>query len=337
MIRDYETLIRLFTPPERTRAGIPFGNPPDPVTFDGARVVVYGVCFDETASFGRSSHLGPEAMRNASGKQVETYCLDEGCDIYQKVPVFDLGDFRIRGKLSAEASNILHDEYARDRKNAVAKLEKLLKQFDGLRDVTQFLRTSGKIPLMLGGEHTLSYWTLSGVAPENPVVIHFDAHRDAKQEYCGMRLCHTTPMYHYLTENRNGRTADFVQIGIRQADVNEERFAKEAGIITFYPRDIRERPKKVASEINRLTAKRNVYITFDMDVLDCCYTPCTGTPEPFGLRPEEVVGLIKSVNKNSRLIGADCVEVGAKKDDFREGTIATQILLRLLARNFVRN
>jgi len=64
--------------------------------------------------------------------------------------------------------------------------------------------------------------------------------------------------------------------------------------------------------------------------------PCTGTPEPYGLNPFQVLRLIKAVHSSAKLIGMDMVEVGFKNDDYREGTLATQTLLRILSRNYAR-
>lgn len=335
-ITSFKQLQSLFVPPERTAAGIPFGNPPGIPTFDDAHIVVYGVTFDDSATFGRGSDRGPEALRHTSARQIETFVVDEGIDLYEKVPIFDLGDFIVKKKLTEDEHTMLHSETVDEgeKANVQARLEEVMKQFDVLKEVTRFLRAQGKIPLMLGGEHTLTYWPLCAVAGEKPVVIHFDAHRDAKDEYMGMKLCHTTPMYHFLKEH--GNAADFVQIGIRQTDAQEQEFAEKSGITTFYPKDVREDVVKVTAWIKNKTKKRNVYITFDIDVLDIPYVPCTGTPEPFGLTPEEVVAIFKAIDESARLIGADMMEVAVKNNDFREGTTAVQLLLRLLARAFVR-
>jgi agmatinase len=63
--------------------------------------------------------------------------------------------------------------------------------------------------------------------------------------------------------------------------------------------------------------------------------PCTGTPEPFGLNPFEILKIIKSLDKSSKLVGIDIVEVGLKNLDYREGTLATQTLFRILSHNCI--
>ena len=87
----------------------------------------------------------------------------------------------------------------------------------------------------------------------------------------------------------------------------------------------------VTKEIGKLTNNRNIYITFDIDVYDICYVPCTGTPEPFGLNPFQILEILKSINKTALLIGIDMVEVAMKNSDYREGTLATQTLYRIFS------
>jgi agmatinase len=345
MIHSFDELKKLFIPAEETAAKVSFGNPPNIPLLKEADVVVYGVCFDGTATCGKGSVRGPEALRHVSARQIETLVLDEHVDVYGKVKIVDLGDFKFSETLTKEEQNILQSETASaEEKQAVfTKLKHVLRQFDVLTEVTQFLVAQGKTPLLIGGEHTLSYWPLLGVADKNPVVLHFDAHRDGKEMYMGMKLCHTTPFYHALKKIKSNdsisdsnNALNLVQIGIRQADQQEQDWASSEGVFTFYPRDVQHNFPSMQKKIKELTVGRNVYISFDIDALDICYTPCTGTPEPFGMTPEEVVAVFKAVDSSATLIGVDMVEVAVKNNDYREGVIAAQLLLRLFSRSYVK-
>ena len=83
-----------------------------------------------------------------------------------------------------------------------------------------------KNPVILGGEHTITYSVFKEFSKKNPVLLHFDAHRDLKPTYNGMKICHTTPFYHLITEGYL-KGQNLVQIGIRQADKNENDFASK--------------------------------------------------------------------------------------------------------------
>jgi agmatinase len=304
---------RLFTVPEKTKAGYGFADTPVKISYKESEVVFYGVPLDITTTFGKGTAGGPQAVREASARQIETFVLDEKADIYDLVGIFDLGDLKL--------------PKSKSRKKVLDFLEKTIPR------VVESLRGDGKIPVLLGGEHTVTYYQLKALAKENPVVVHFDAHRDMKVEYDGMKMCHTTPFYHLL-EHIPGES--IFQIGIRQTDSEENETAARGGVTTFDAWQVHENIDAVADHLQRATAGRKIYISFDIDVYDLPYVPCTGTPEPFGLDPFQVLKLIKAIPPSARLIGMDMVEVGLRNQDYREGALATQTLYRILARKYSR-
>jgi agmatinase len=126
---------------------------------------------------------------------------------------------------------------------------------------------------------------------------------------------------------------NIIQIGIRQTDKHENKIAEENGVVTFDAWEIHRDIDNVSNYLRSATFNKNLYISFDIDVYDIPYVPCTGTPEPFGLNPFEILKIIKSLDESSKLVGMDIVEVGLKDIDYREGTLATQTLFRILSRN----
>lgn len=306
-------ILPLFTAPERTKAGYSFADTPVKISLRESSVVVYGVPLDATTSFGKGTSGGPEAIRLASARQIETFLLDEKADIYDLVGIFDLGDLKIPKAKSVART--------------LAYLDSTIPK------VVSSLRNDDKIPVMLGGEHTLSYYQLKALAKEEPVVVHFDAHRDMKPEYEGMKICHTTPFYHLL-QHIPGE--NLIQIGIRQTDKEENETAGRNGVTTFDAWQVQYDIGIVAEYLQRATADKKIYISFDIDVYDLPYVPCTGTPEPFGLDPFQVLKLVKAISPSARLIGMDMVEVGLRNGDYREGVLATQTLYRILARKYAR-
>lgn len=305
-------ILPLFTVPERTKAGYSFADTPVKISLRESSVVVYGVPFDATTSFGKGTSRGPEAVRLASARQIETFVMDEKADIHDLVGIFDLGDLKMP-------------------KASVAKTLAFLDST--IPKIVASLRKDRKIPVMLGGEHTLSYYQLKALAKEEPVVIHFDAHRDMKPKYESMKMCHTTPFYHLL-QHIPGE--NMIQIGIRQADREENETAGKNGVTTFDAWQVHDDIDAVADHLHSATAGRKIYISFDIDVYDLPYVPCTGTPEPFGLDPFQVLKLARAISPSARLIGMDMVEVGLRNGDYREGALATQTLYRILARKYSR-
>jgi agmatinase len=299
--------------PERTKARYSFADMPVKISFKQSNVVIYGVPLDITTSFGKGTCRGPEAIRRVSARQIETFMKDESADIHDVVSIFDLGDLKL-----PKTKNI----------------SKMLDYLDStIPKVVASLRNDNKIPVMLGGEHTLSYYQLKALAEEEPIVIHFDAHRDMKPSYESLKICHTTLFYHLL-EYIPGE--NMIQIGIRQTDRGENETANKNSVTTFDAWQVHDEIDTVVSHLQKATAGKKIYISFDIDAYDLPYVPCTGTPEPFGLNPFQVLKLVKAIDISSCLIGMDMVEVGLKNNDYREGTLATQTLYRILSRKYVR-
>jgi agmatinase len=311
-----DLLDTLFITPERTKAGCSFGDIDIKISFNEADIVFFGIPLELTTSFGKGTSRGPEAIRSTSGRQIETYVYDENKDIKEIAKIFDLGDIKIPQNKDGKVDTI----------------------FSFLNEhvppLIEELSRTRKKPFVLGGEHTISYFCFKGISATQPLLIHFDAHRDLKPEYEGLKLCHTTPFYR-LIEEGHIKGKDMIQIGIRQADKEENDFAEKNGIITFDPWEIKNNIGNITEYLHKITNNRNIYISFDIDVYDLPYVPCTGTPEPFGLDPFEILKILKSINNSANLVGMDLVEVSLKNDDYREGALATQTLLRIITRNYV--
>jgi agmatinase len=306
-----------FITPERTNAGCSFGDIDMKTSFDDANIVFFGIPLELTTSFGKGTGRGPEAIRSASAHQIETFVYDEKKDIKEIAKIFDLGDLKLPN---------YHDS---------GKIDSIFSFLDErIPPLVKELSTSKKKPFILGGEHTITYFCFKGLSNSEPLLIHFDAHRDLKPEYNGLKLCHTTPFYRLIEEGYiQGK--NIIQIGIRQTDQDENNTAEKNGIVTFDPWEIKNNFDKVSTYISKVTDNRNIYISFDIDVYDLPYVPCTGTPEPFGLDPFEIIKIIKSINDTAYLLGMDLVEVSLKNDDYREGTLATHTLLRIIPRKYV--
>lgn len=318
MVRSYplsilEEVQPLFVSPELGDVGVPFADFPMQLSLTDSNVIVYGVPLDLTTSFGKGTREGPNSIRLTSAKQIETYLFEENTDLTDKVKLYDFGDLKMP-QLDSNCS-----------------LSSIISSIGSNITMTaDHIKASSKIPILLGGEHTISYYQLKALADTKPLILHFDAHRDLKPEYGGMVMCHTTPFYHLINDG-HVRSHDLVQIGIRQCDRQENQFALNKGVVTFDAWTIHDNIDKLLLYINEVTCNRVIYISFDIDVYDLSYVPCTGCPEPYGLDPFQVAKIIKSISNSAMLIGMDMVEVAARNNDYREGTLAVQTLYRMLA------
>ena len=317
-------LERFFIPPESTSAGCSFGDIPIPITFDDSKICIIGIPVDITTTFGKTASFGPEAIRTASAKQIETLVYEIDSEIYEKALIYDMGDLNF---VKPKEGNVFD----------IKDINRFWVDFDSIMSsVLGIMIDSKRMPVILGGEHTITYSVYKELSGSHPLLIHFDAHRDMKSSYQGMQMCHTTPFYHLIKKGYL-RGTDLVQIGIRQGDREENKFATDNNVTTFDAWDCNSSLEKIVEWLKSHTYKRDIYISFDIDVFDISYLPCTGTPEPFGMDPFQILKLINSISDTARLVGLDFVETGLKNNDYREGTLATQTLLRILSRPYMSN
>ena len=265
----------------------------DPAELEGADVAVVGAPFDDGTSNRPGARFGPRAIRDwdDEGRYGRPH-LRSGIDPFTVLDVVDHGD--------AEP--------------APGDLER---SHDALADVLRGVLAAGAMPLVLGGDHSLSLPTLRVLAErfgaEGYAVVHFDTHADTGEELYGVRISHGTPFRVAVEEGAlNG--ANIVQIGLRGTWPAPEDFdwMRGAGFRWHTMDEIDERGlDAVLTDTLAHVAERapRVYLTVDIDVLDPAFAPGTGTPEPGGLTTRELRAALRRVGRETDLCAADVVEV----------------------------
>ena len=156
---------------------------------------------------------------------------------------------------------------------------------------------------MLGGDHSIGFPTIRGMAPYldgNIGIIHFDRHVDTQETDLDERM-HTTPWFH-ATNIKNAPATNLVQIGIGgwQAPRAGVKVGRERKSTVITVGDVErvgvEKIAEMALEIAWKDAKA-VYLSFDIDVIDAGFVPGTGWPEPGGLLPREALNLVRMVSE----------------------------------------
>jgi len=165
------------------------------------------------------------------------------------------------------------------------------------------LLRAGKIPVLLGGEHSISVGAVRAMKDQYPdiSVLHLDAHADMRDAYQG------TPYSHACAGRRMAELCPLVQAGIRSMSAEEAEFLK-AGSVRTYSADFIS-GSEAWKETFRAELTGNVYISLDLDVLDPSVMPSTGTPEPGGLQWNDLLGLLRDVTDRCRVRGFDVVEL----------------------------
>src|SRR6202011_5626824 len=164
--------------------------------------------------------------------------------------------------------------------------------------------SQGPLPIILGGDHSIGFPTMRGIAQctsKRIGIIHFDRHADIQEKDLDERM-HTTPWYH-ATNLPNVPAVNLVQIRPRNTNVLTIRDVEELGI---------DKTAEIALDLAWKNADA-VYLSFDIDCVDCGFVPGTGWPEPGGFLPREVLRLVGKVAAEG-LCGVEIVEVSPPYD-----------------------
>ena len=176
-----------------------------------------------------------------------------------------------------------------------------------------------KIPVMIGGEHSVTIGAVQTLAPAWYVVC--DAHLDMQDEFRG------SPYNHDCVTARVAETVkNIILIGPRSG--TREEFAAARNEYHLYTADdVQERGiTAILEEVSGLIGEETVYLSIDADAVDCCLTPGLGTPEPFG---RSVIRRIAQKN----VVGFDYVEV-LPNDAGQTAVVAAHLIREFIAGHF---
>jgi agmatinase len=263
-----------------------------------ADVAIVGAPFDEGTSSRPGARFGPRAIRMApTAWGTDAWSIQLLTEPYAKLRVVDAGDAPVVPTRFERALRVIHEKVYR-------------------------VASAGPIPIVLGGDHSITYPSAAGVArhvwPRTVGVIHFDAHADTGADQWGNLHAHGQPMRRLLEE---GWVAgkNFVQIGLRGYWPDKDTFEwmREQGMRWHPQMELEERG--VEEVIDRAIAEAldgpdRIYLSVDIDVVDPGMAPGTGTPESGGMLGRELLRAIRRIVSAVELAGMDVVEVSPPYD-----------------------
>ncbi|MGQ9368715.1 agmatinase family protein [Azospirillum sp. ST 5-10] len=254
---------------------------------------IIGVPFDGGTTYRPGTRFGPQGMRRISALYTP-YNYELGVDLREQMTLCDAGDVFV----------------------IPANIEKT---FDQITRAVSHVVSSGAMPIILGGDHSIGFPTVRGVAQctsKRIGIIHFDRHADIQEKDLDERM-HTTPWFH-ATNMPNVPATNLVQIGIGGWQVPREAVKnirdRTTNVLTM--RDFEELGVDKTAEIALELAWKDadaVYMSFDIDCVDCGFVPGTGWPEPGGFLPREVLSLVGKIAAEG-LCGLEVVEVSPPYD-----------------------
>ncbi len=267
-------------------------------SFDDARYVILGVPYDRTSSYRPGSRFAPTHIREAS-QNIETYSFRTNLDL-EEVKIHDLGDL-----------------------NVVINLEETLKRLEIV--VAEIVKVD-KIPIVIGGEHTITAGTTNPLENNHAIMV-FDAHLDYREEFMETKFSHATFLKRL---SNNIGTEKIISIGTRAACNEEIKSAKEKGLYYITTHEVQNNKNKVIEEIkSRISNFESIYISVDMDVLDPAFAPAVGNPEGLGLDSRDLIDIIYGTCDKS-IIGLDLVEVSPNYDSGETAILSAKIISEVI-------
>jgi len=267
-----------------TYAGVPYTQ--DPAELKDVDVAVIGAPTDDLVSDRPGTRYGPRAIRAACCSPGPH--LEAKVDAFVELSVVDFGD-----------APVIPADPVRTHAAIEATVGQVL--------------AAGAIPIVLGGDHSISEPDIRAVATAHgPVgLVHFDTHTDTGAEVFGVEISHGTPFYR-LIEQGHLDPRRYVQIGLRGYWPGEAEFAWQAerGVTSLFMHDVRELGiGEVVRRAVEVVGAGPVFLTIDVDVLDPAFAPGTGTPMPGGMTTVDLLWAARTVATELDLVGADVVEV----------------------------
>jgi agmatinase len=259
-------------------------------------VAIVGAPWDDGVTYRPGARFGPRAIRTASYQAADWHLELEVAPL-QVLRVIDFGDAAVAPGM-AEASHAA----IRERVGEVAS-----------RKI---------VPMVLGGDHSVTWPSATAVAAAHPPgsvgIVHFDAHADTGTSSWGSLYSHGSPMRR-LIESGAIPGRNFVQVGLRGYWPPPEvfRWMRDQGMRWHLMGELRDRgvnPVIDDAIAEALDGPQHIYLSVDIDVLDPGFAPGTGTPEPGGMQPIDLLHAIRKVVLQTEVVAMDVVEVSPPYD-----------------------
>lgn len=240
-------------------------------------IALIGLPTDINSSFERGAARGPGAIRAALWSDRGNMSCEIGLEIGADIQIEDLGDLALSENTSSDDLMIR-------------------------ASVTEAM-ASGSVPILLGGDHAVTYPIVDAIAARHgPVnILHFDAHPDIYADFEGNPRSHASPFARIMEQ---GLAKQLVQVGIRTLTRHCREQADKYGVQIIPMADFRPETVPVLDG--------PLYITVDLDGVDPSEAPGVAHPEPGGLTTREVLAVLRQ--QRAPIVGADIVELNPARD-----------------------
>ena len=274
----------------------------DDADYAKAAVAILPVLYDGTTSYRAGARDGPQAIIEAS-RYLELY-----------EPELDIEP----SQWGIATLPALEPDVSGPEAN-IARVEQAV---GGLAD-------AGKLPVMLGGEHSLTLGAVRALSRrfQGLSVLQLDAHADMRDTYQGSRYSHAC-VIRRVREIVGDESV--VQAGIRSISSEEVEYIRGSGIrgVNFYTPGQYADPTAIDALLAGLGEA--VYVTIDLDALDPSIMPAVGTPEPGGLSWQETLDILRAVAQRSRIVGFDVMELAPNEGPAHAAFTAARLTYKMI-------
>jgi agmatinase len=313
-----------------------------PFDYEQANIIVFGIPWEVTVSYGSGTAAGPQRVLEAS-RQLDLYDFDNPDGWKQGIFMVEIPS-QLEQKsevLRQDAGKIIQQM---EQGKRVEDDPELVQVLDNINQeclaVNQWLFeqataaiNQGKQVAVIGGDHSVPLGYIQALAERYPDfgILHIDAHADLRSAYEGFQFSHASIMFNVL---ELPQVSKLVQVGIRDISLEEINLIQqsEGRVSEYYDPQIKQKlyagvpwlevGKQIVAEL-----PQQVYISFDVDGLDPKLCPNTGTPVPGGLELEQAFCLLREVVHSGRqIIGFDVCEVG---DSEWDGNVGARVVYKL--------
>lgn len=316
-----------------------------------AALVLLSAPWDVTVSYGAGTAYAPDAIIGAS-TQLDFYdaiAPEAWRQGIATAPV-DYSILELSQKLRVDARRVIEHLEGGGSTTDDYVIRKIRRVNEGSFELNRNIREqaeqwfeAGKLVGLVGGDHSTPYGLIRALGKYHDrfAILHIDAHCDLRPRYEGFEFSHASIMYNVLHDVQ--QVERIVQVGIRDFSQEEKNLAEKSGrIIQFDDQRLLEAEysgRTWDEECREIiaTLPEKVYVSFDIDGLDLCYCPHTGTPVPGGLRFNQAVRLLQLLGAERRIIGFDVVEVCPHESDHIDASVGARILWKLCGQTLRSN
>lgn len=263
------------------------------IDYKKSKYVLLPVPMDITTTYLKGTKFGPRSVIEAS-KSLENYNVELNFEV--KDMIFTSGELEIPPNAS----------------EAVEVVKKTVSD----------VLAEDKFPLLIGGEHTITYGA-SLAFDKDVVFVIFDAHADFKKDVFGSEINHASNSR--LISKRN----KIILIGVRSLSREDRDELARGRILTFYAHGPSIDSEK--TKLRKAIKNKKVYISIDMDVFDPSIAPGVGTPQPGGMHYLAIRHILENIAKDSKIVGFDITEVRPLGNNNITEILAAKLLIDIVS------